>query len=363
MGETNSFGPGGSNVYLIKTNSNGDLLWNKTFGGSDVVGLTVQQTMEGGYIVAGSTRIPGPPNENAYLLKTDANGDSLWTKVYGGSDELYAMCCYQTTDSGYIIGGTRTDSSSTDPDSWLLKTDALGNIVWSKTYGDAYPDHCLWVQQTLDGGYIMTGWTYSFSAGGCDVYLTKTDANGDLLWTKTFGGNENDAGVCVKQTTDGGYIISGFFGLFIGYRSYLIKTDANGDSLWTRVIGTDDDYAYSVQETADGGYIITGSTANFGSNSNIIFVKTDANGNKGCYDEGSVSTVLTPVMMVNSPAIPPTLFNTTVTTPNTIMGSGGIDSTICISVGIKETLPEKRFVVSPKSCEWPLHDSQFNFYN
>ena len=362
VGLTYSFGGAGSKGYLIKTNSNGDFLWNKTFDAfsSDAVGLTVQQTMEGGYIVAGSIEI-FPFNENAYLIKTDANGDSLWTRIYGGADEIKDVSCYQTMDSGYILSGTRTDSGSTNSDAWLLKTDALGNIVWSKTYGDAYPDHCLRVQQTLDGGYIMTGWTYSFGAGGCDVFLTKTDANGDLLWTKTFGGNENDAGMCVRQTTGGGYIISGFFGLFIGYRSYLIKTDANGDSLWTRIMGTDDDYANSVQETVDGGYIVTGSTANFGGNSNIIFVKTDANGNKGCYDEVSTSVVSSPVMTVDSPAIPLTLLNTTITSPNTIVDSGGIDSTICISVGIKETVSEKLFLLypNPASSQCMIHNTSF----
>jgi len=280
-GYTKSFGAGGYDFYVVKTDANGDSLWTRTYGGALTDrGRSVQQTTDGGYVIAGETASFGAAGGcDFYLLKTDANGDSLWTRMYGGTDSEKAYSVQQTTDGGYIIAGY---SSSRSNDVYLVKTDANGDALWTSIYGGGDFDLGRSVQQTTDGGYVIAGETASFGAGGCDFWLLKTDANGDTLWTQTYGGSDTDQSWSVQQTSDGGYIVAGYtlsFGAG-GYDFYLVRTDANGDSLWTRTYGgTDSDKAFYVQQTTDGGYIVTGVTRSFGAGSDDAYlVKTDANG-------------------------------------------------------------------------------------
>jgi hypothetical protein len=282
-GNTKSFGAGGYDVWLVKTDANGDTLWTRPYGGSDEdQGKSVQQTTDGGYIVAGWTRSFGAGLYDVWILKTDANGDTLWTRAYGGDGPDYAHSVQQTTDGGYIVGGYTASFGAGDHDFiyvydfWLLKTDANGDTLWARTYGGDQMELGLCVQQTTDGGYIMTGLTESFGAGGEGLYLVKTDANGDTLWTRTYGGTEDDRGWCVDQTTDGGYIIVGFTKSFSGGSTtdcYIVRTDANGDSLWTRHYGgIGQEWGYSVEQAADGSYIVTGYTDSFGAGTEDLWL-------------------------------------------------------------------------------------------
>jgi hypothetical protein len=264
-GYTLSFGAGGSDVYLVRTDADGNTLWARTYGGTGTdEGYSTQQTTDGGYIVAGRTTSFGGGGDDVYLVKTDANGDTLWTRAYGGSSGEGAESVQQTTDGGYIITG-RAYSSQNMEDIWLLKTDANGDTLWTRTYGGSESDIGFCVQQTTDGGYIITGRTYS-SERYDDVWLLKTDADGDTLWTRTYGGDGGDEGWSVQQTTDGGYIVAGATISFGAgdYDAWLLKTDADGDTLWTRTYGsTDMDWGYSVQQTAEGGYIVAGYVYSF----------------------------------------------------------------------------------------------------
>jgi hypothetical protein len=262
-GFTSSFGANNGDVYIVKTDANGDTLFTKTFGGSSYYyGPSVQQTSDGGYIIAGTTQ----SYSDVYLIKTDANGNTFFTKTFGGSNSDWGSSVQQTSDGGYIIAGFTNSFGAGEEDVYLIKTDANGDTLFTKTFGGGRNDEGFSVQQTSDGGYIIAGFTWSFHAGNFDVYLIKTDANGDTLFTKTFGGTSNDYGYSVQQTSDGGYIIAG---------SNLIKTDANGNTLFTKTLSGN-----SVQQTSDGGYIIAGSTYSFGTGSKDVYlVKTDANGN------------------------------------------------------------------------------------
>src|SRR3990172_2192199 len=273
-----------ANCLLPIANSFSQTTFQKTFGGtSDDWGFSVQQTTDGGYIITGTITSFGAGYEDAYLIKTDASGNSLWTKTFGGITYDVGNSVRQTTDGGYIIAGTTYSFGVGNYDVYLIKTDANGNTLWTKTFGGTSSDEGYSAQQTTDGGFVITGYTGSFGAGNADVYLIKTNGSGDTLWTKTFGGIGIDYGLSAQQTTDGGYVIAGVtqsFGAGID-DVYLIKTDGNGDTLWTKIFGgTDIDEGYSVQQTTDGGFVITGYTGSFGAgNADVYLIKTDANGN------------------------------------------------------------------------------------
>jgi hypothetical protein len=282
-GYTNSFGVGKYDVYLVNTDSSGNQLWQRTYGGSgDDYGASVQQTIDGGYIIVGRTRPFIKDDYDVYIVKTDASGKQLWREIYGGTGNDSGWSVQQTADCGYVIAGST--SSSIGDDVYLLKLDSSGKLLWQKTYGGANSDGGFSVQQTPDGGYVIAGDTWSFGAGGDDVYLVKTDASGNQLWQRTYGGTLDDFGYSVQLTSDGGYVIVGYTNSFGagGYDVYFVKTDASGNQLWQKTYGgIGNEEGYSVTQTSDGGYVIAGWTNSFGvGGSDVYIVKTDASGNQ-----------------------------------------------------------------------------------
>ncbi len=276
-GRTFSFGNGWQ-AYLVKTNASGDTLWTRNFGGTGYdEGYSIQQTQDGGYVVAGFTNSFGDNNQ-VYLVKTNTFGDTLWTKTYGGTGDDWGNSVQQTSDSGYIVAGVTRSFGDTDQ-VYLIKINASGDTLWARTYGGTGSDRCYAVQQTQDGGYIVAGYTGSFGDGG-QVYLIKTNASGDTLWTRNYGGTGYDEGYSVQQTTDGGYIVAGRTFSFGNYNQvYLIKTNASGDTLWTRDYGGSGyDWGTSVQQTTDGGYIIAGTYDYYGPGPQVYLVKTNSGG-------------------------------------------------------------------------------------
>jgi len=305
-GYTYSFGAGSSGAYLVKTNSTGDTLWTRTYGGTrDDVGYSAQQTTDGGYVIAGRTQSVGAGNEDVYLIKTNTSGDTLWTRTYGGTDYDGGRSVQQTADGGYIITGYTHSSGAGSGDVYLIKTNASGDTLWTRAYGGTGVEWGYDVQQTTDGGYIIVGCTQSFGAGIDDVYLIKTNASGDPVWARTYGGADDDVGNSVQQATDGGYVIAGYTGPFgPGNQDvYLIRTNASGDTLWTKTYGgLDSDEGYSVRQTTDGGYVVAGYAKSFGAgNADVYLIKSDANGNVVGIEEPWTRNAANPTRLLVQP--------------------------------------------------------------
>jgi hypothetical protein len=283
-GHTYSFGPAQANVYLVKTNQNGNEVWSKAYGGaSHDRGFSVCKTSDGGYIVTGFTYSFGGQS-NVYLIKTNTSGDTSWTKTYGGLQQDEGHSVIQTNDGGYAIAGHTYSYGAGQSDIYFIKTNASGDTSWTKTYGGSLAEYSHLVKQTPDGGYIIVGSTKSYGSGNTDVYIIKTDSNGNLDWSKTYGGGADDEGYSIYRCTDTGFIITGYTYSFGGGQSnvYLIKTNASGDTSWTKTFGgVQQDEGRSVIQTNDGGYAITGFTYSYGSGqSNVYLIKADQNGNE-----------------------------------------------------------------------------------
>ncbi len=285
-GSTWGWGKGKSDVCFVRSDADGHEVWSRTFGGKDrEQSYSVKQTSDGGYIIAGQTASFGTGNYDIYLIKTDIDGELLWSKTFGGHNRDCAYSVQQTIAGGYIIAGETDSFGSGDYDVYLIKTDAKGNEIWSSIYGSKYRDYGRSVVQTIDGGFLVAGSTWRSGSGYSDIFLLKTDGNGKELWTKSFGGKYNDNGYAVQMTTDGGYIIAGNTRRFRKTGNcdvYLVKTDGNGNLVWEQTFGGEDfDSGYSVQQTRAGGYIVSGETNSFGlKSSSVYLVKTDANGNR-----------------------------------------------------------------------------------
>jgi hypothetical protein len=280
-GPAYSYGLGGD-AALIRTNASGDTVWTRSFGGTKLDGgNSVRQTLDGGYIMAGVTNSFGN-GQQVYLVRTNASGDTLWTRVFGGAYLDAGSSVEQTKDSGYIVAGT-SSSFGTSFEVYFIKTDAAGDTAWTRTYGGAQTEFGSAVQQTQDGGYILTGYSESFG-DSAQVYLVKATSTGDTVWTRTYGGTRNDCGSSVRQTQDGGYVVAGYTNSFgAGDRNvYLIKTNASGDTVWTRTFGGGGvDVGLSVQQTSDLGYIVAGYSLSLRGDFQVCLIKTDENGNVG----------------------------------------------------------------------------------
>ena len=280
-GDTRSFGSGYEDIWVIKTDYKGDLIWEKKFGGDrSENGNSIQQTSDGGYIIAGNTHSYGKAGD-VWLIKIDSYGNKLWDKTYGGDESDVGYDVKQTSDGGFIIIGFTTSYGAGYGDFYLIKTDSEGNMLWEKTYGLEGDDRGTSVQQTPDGGFILTGWRTKFENTG--VWLVKTNSEGEMTWDKGFTGPGVDRGHSVQITDDGGYIIVGEFEVYINdvplfYHIWLIKTDSKGELLWENNFGAYGWYrGNSVQQTDDGGYIICGDGPN-NVRLDALLIKTNSEG-------------------------------------------------------------------------------------
>ena len=303
---------GPNDCWVVKMNALGTIQWQKLLGGSGSELVTsMQQTTDGGYIISAYTNSTnsgdiGTNHGGAYdywIIKLDALGNIQWQKLLGGNGEDRAMSVKQTTEGGYIVEGYSYSSNSDDvagtnhgdADIWVVKLDALGNITWQKLLGGNSTELAADIQQTADGGYIVSGQTFSSNSGDVglnhgsyDSWVVKLDGLGNIQWQKTLGGRDIEGSPFIQQTSDGGYILgtsttssnTGDVGLNHGnYDVWFIKLDALGNILWQKLIGGNSiDICYSFQKTTDGGFIMAGYTGSSNSGDVVGLTKGGIDG-------------------------------------------------------------------------------------
>ena len=294
--------PNGNDYWIVKLNSNANIEWEKTYGGSSTdEAKSIQQTIDGGYIVAGSTTSnDGDVTNNngytdAWILKLNTNGAIEWQKTYGGSAGDALTNIKQTTDNGYIVVGYTGSDDGDIPnnkgyfDAWIIKIAANGNLEWTKTFGGTNSDIANDVQQTTNGEYLIAGQTQSNNGditnnhGNEDLWVIKLEANSNLLWQKTYGGSGFDSANCIQKTNDGHYIIAGSTDsnnedVIIthgGSDAWVVKIDDLGTVLQQTTVGiNDNESANNILETHNNNLLITGYSQVIGSVNFNIFVAT-----------------------------------------------------------------------------------------
>ncbi len=266
---------GETDVYVIATDSQGDTVWTRTYGATGwEEGHAVAQA-DSGFVVVGYTDSYGAGESDVYLIRIGPHGDTLWTRTYGGIAGDVGYSVAQTSDRGFIVAGYTSSYGDSETHVYLIRTDSNGDILWARTYGGSGNSYGYSVQETADGGYIVAGMTRPYGADYSHVYLIRTDSDGDTLWTKMYGGSDYDNANSVDVVADGGFIVAGSTRSYGAGRSdiYLIRTDSNGDTLWTQTYGGSHyDYAYSVTETSDGGYLVGAETQSYGAGSNDMYL-------------------------------------------------------------------------------------------
>jgi hypothetical protein len=336
VGVTRNTDGGDEDVYLVRLNAAGEVLWTHTYGGDDEDNGWCVREVEDGYVIAGYTKSFGAGGYDGYLIRTDAKGEVRWSRLYGGQTDDRCWGLVVTADGGHALIGETVVAETDARDVWLIRTNAKGDERWSRTYGGNADDRGFAIVQAADDGFVLVGQTYSEGAGDRDVYVIKTDSTGEKVWSRTFGGTASDVGHGVDVAADSNFVVFGYTTSFArsGDDPYLIKIDAAGDTLWTRVldfpgvshsitgaqgalgglflvgfthdpmskataallIHTDDDgraawskqflptntgqsFGYTVRATADGGCIFTGHTTERSAGELDLFViKLDIEG-------------------------------------------------------------------------------------
>lgn len=259
-------------IYVVDTDSSGQLMWGRIYGGDHVdIAKDIYPTRDGGYIITGNTRSFQPTigakdkKKELLVLKIDKNGEVEWSKTYGGENHDYGFCVRQTLDGGYVVAGETNSFESSSSDIYILKLDFEGNLQWSKRMGGKNLEYAFEIVETYDG-YVLAGETNTFGVGNYDIFLMKIDKDGEVQWTKTYGGVSEEYGYDLEYTADEGFVLTGSsysFGLGrLDY--YVLRLDKQGDILWSRVYGGEsDDQAHSVKELKNGDFLVAGFSSSF----------------------------------------------------------------------------------------------------
>lgn len=253
--------------------------FQKVYGGVETEYVeSMQLTSDLGYIISGIKLNSFTNKYDIIILRIDNVGNLVWQKTYGGINQEAAKDVQQTFDGGFIISGSSNSFGIGLNDAYLMKLDSIGVIEWSKVIGTTSSESAFSVQQTPDSGYIFGAVTNGFNGSNTDIFLIKTNGYGDTLWTRVLGDNATQTGTALRLTNDGGFVITGQSGLF-GNRVYVLKTDSLGNPQWSREYGGSIlDSGQDIKNTSDGGYVITGSTCFGSGNNDVYLIKTDSIG-------------------------------------------------------------------------------------
>lgn len=273
---------GVSDIFVIKFSSNGVIDWSKSINGpwAGLHNFKIIKTIDGGFVISGHTSLSGATSIDIYIVKLDANGNVQWTKQIGSPETDYGRSIIQTSDGGYIVTGYTNTNGSTNNDVLILRLNSAGDYIWGKTLGGSNNDIAYSIISSQDNGYILTGSTTSFGAGGNDFLVVKLDVNGSVLWGKTIGESGNEVAYSVIQTQDNGYVFSGYTNSFNNESDlFTVKLDILGNLIWTRVVGGSlNDYGRSILQTTNNDFIICGETNSFSSTQDVYLVKLNPAG-------------------------------------------------------------------------------------
>lgn len=280
------------NILIVRTTGNGDVLWRKAIGGQGQESATgVAQINSGDFMLCGRTNFNSHGLFDFLIIKVNANGDTLWTQVIGGSENEEANSIQNTSDGGFIIAGYTESYPVGSKNCYLVKTDEYGDTIWTRSYGGPDDDYLHAVKQTADGGYIMTGVTNSFGVSTENMYAIRTNSIGDTLWTRFYGqAGRWSWGHDIIETADGGFALTGLIrtaSLNGGSDLYLVKVDAIGIVEWEhefKIEPSNTSYTssigHSIVQTSDGGFAIAGRWFN-ASTFEVLLIKTEADGSVG----------------------------------------------------------------------------------
>ena len=290
---TESYGQGGKDIWLFKTDASGLIQWNTYLGTpyNDHAGQ-VLETTEGGFMLIGGKGNSDEENSDVWIIKTNSQGDSLWTRSYGGSQSDQGYDILVDEQGGFILLGSTESQGNGGKDIWLFKIDENGNEEWSHTYGNGSDDVGQSIVQTYDGGYMIRYTIKSYGLGNTAIGLLRLGQGREEIWTRTIGGSTGIPGKSLQKTSEDEYVTS--CSLFDNgnnsYDAYIIKINDSGDIIWDANFGgVEDDKARSLVQTFDGGYAIAGSTKNYGNgsklDSDVWLVKTDSTGFSRNFEE------------------------------------------------------------------------------
>ncbi|MBA3705868.1 MAG: T9SS type A sorting domain-containing protein [Bacteroidetes bacterium] len=255
-------------VHVIKTDAFGNTVWTKSYGGNKPdFPYHMIATLDGNYFLIGYSQSYGGGDWDILLWKIDPAGTLLWWKKYGGNGNDQARDIISTIDGNYMIVGWSNSSGAGGQDANLIKIDPIGAVIWSKTYGGVSDDFGCSIKQCSDGNFILLGQTFSYGSGNGDAYLIKTNSNGDTTWTKTIGEAQNDEGVYITVNNDNSFtfLIRDSCNVGMDIDTRVVKMDASGNILWSKTYGgTQKDTPKMIQPTSDGGYIVAATSRSFG---------------------------------------------------------------------------------------------------
>lgn len=273
---------------IQKLDAEGTLVWQRLYWEGDYFNNrieSIEQTADGGFILLGLSYDEFVPDYEITVTKLDAAGNIIWNKIYRGANDDYPGSIQQTADGGYIVAASSRSFSPENRECWLLRLDSEGEILWQRRYAGGTEEWAYDVLQTSDGGFILSGWTTSYGAGGTDCWILKIRQDGTIDWQKAFGGSRSDAIYSIQETADGGYIAAGATTSFGAGSSdgHITKLTESGKIAWQRTYGgPGQDVLYDIQQTSERGFVAAGYTTSFGAGERDAFVLClDANGNIG----------------------------------------------------------------------------------